>query len=222
MAINLSLELETFGREPLDLNDIMICIVFIMFRGNICHWLRERRIGDCRWFGLLAGKSNIPHDSRRSGAIGSFLHAHHIVWFQHGGSTSWLAQFNPHFALKLHPSITSSSTLHTTLLATFILQHHLPQVYLNMQYLIGGAAALLLTPLALGKSAGQLCRGTAEESDDGNWYCSEVKAITYRNISQSGLYNRTTQVDPDTGRCVHETVAYDGTGPLTPLFGEVL
>ncbi|KAF2800053.1 hypothetical protein K505DRAFT_293566 [Melanomma pulvis-pyrius CBS 109.77] len=91
-----------------------------------------------------------------------------------------------------------------------------------MQYLILRAAVTaLLSPLAVGKTAGQLCRGTSQKADDGNWYCSEVQTITYRNISQSGAYNRTISVDPDTGRCAHETITYPGTGTLTPLLGEL-
>ncbi|KAH7123639.1 putative TOS1-like glycosyl hydrolase-domain-containing protein [Dendryphion nanum] len=52
-------------------------------------------------------------------------------------------------------------------------------------------------------------------------YCAEVQAITYHNISQSGVYNRTTGVDPMTGLCAHETVEYSAAGPLSPLFGEL-
>ncbi|KAH6638068.1 putative TOS1-like glycosyl hydrolase-domain-containing protein [Boeremia exigua] len=65
-------------------------------------------------------------------------------------------------------------------------------------------------PFAHSKTAGQLCAGTAE-----------LQAITYRNISQPGAYNRTTYVDPSTGICGHETVRYPATSSLTPLFGEV-
>lgn len=71
------------------------------------------------------------------------------------------------------------------------------------------------------KTSGELCRGTGGRALDGNWYCAEVQAITYRNISQAGVYNRTTYVDPGTGICGHETISYEGTGQLTPLFGEV-
>lgn len=67
----------------------------------------------------------------------------------------------------------------------------------------------------------QLCRGSASLSD-GNWYCSEVTAITYKNISQPGAYNRTSQVNPDTGICDHEPVSYSGVEYYTPLIGEVL
>ena len=80
--------------------------------------------------------------------------------------------------------------------------------------------ACVLPSLTFAKSAGELCRGHSQFSE-GNWYCSEVQAITYKNISQPGRYNRTTRVNPDTGLCDHEPVSYSGTGSLTPLFGEV-
>lgn len=79
----------------------------------------------------------------------------------------------------------------------------------------------LIARVVFGRTAAQLCRGTAERADDGNWYCSEVTTITYKNISQPGEYNRTTRVNPDTGLCDHEPVAYSGVGPFTPLIGEV-
>ena len=81
--------------------------------------------------------------------------------------------------------------------------------------------ASLTLPFVFGRTSGELCRGTGERASDGNWYCSEVWAITYRNISQPGVYNRTIEVDPQTGICRHERVDYRGTDPLTPLFGEV-
>lgn len=81
--------------------------------------------------------------------------------------------------------------------------------------------ANFILPFACSRTSGELCSGTSQRSADGNWYCSEVWAITYRNISQPGVYNRTTSVDPQTGICSHERVNYEGTGPLTPLFGEV-
>lgn len=80
----------------------------------------------------------------------------------------------------------------------------------------------LLPHLVLCKTAAQLCKGTSVRADDGNWYCSQVKAITYKNISQPGVYKRTTRVNPKTGLCEHEPVAYSGVGPLTPLIGEVI
>jgi hypothetical protein len=45
---------------------------------------------------------------------------------------------------------------------------------------------------------------------------------TSHNISQPGAYHQTVDVDPQTGLCGHERVDYDGTDPLTPLYGEVM
>ncbi|KAK3208568.1 hypothetical protein GRF29_77g1154638 [Pseudopithomyces chartarum] len=92
-----------------------------------------------------------------------------------------------------------------------------------MTYALLGTFCLLclLIQAAHCRTAAQLCRGTAERADDGNWYCAEVTAITYKNISQAGEYNRTTRVNPKTGLCDHEPVAYSGVGPFTPLIGEL-
>jgi hypothetical protein len=78
----------------------------------------------------------------------------------------------------------------------------------------------LLPVIVCGKSSSQLCQDTDTE-ENGNWYCSDVLTITYKNISQAGSYNRTTGVDPDTGLCAHQTISYSGRGSLTPLLGEV-
>jgi hypothetical protein len=90
---------------------------------------------------------------------------------------------------------------------------------INMKHILLVASFTL--PFVDSKTSGELCRGTGQRALDGNWYCSEVWAITYRNISQTGVYNRTTFVNPSTGICGHERVNYGGTDPLTPLFGEV-
>ena len=79
---------------------------------------------------------------------------------------------------------------------------------------------LILAPLIRAKSSGELCVGTASETD-GSWYCAEVDRILYRNISQAGAYNRTKYIDVQKGVCEHEGVEYDGKGEETPLFGEV-
>ncbi|KAI4684604.1 uncharacterized protein J4E88_004044 [Alternaria novae-zelandiae] len=80
-------------------------------------------------------------------------------------------------------------------------------------------SAVILLPLAYSRTAKELCRGTAELSSDGNWYCSEVWAITYRNISQPGAYNRTTTVDPKTGpplQCLPTSGAASISGSTPP------
>lgn len=91
---------------------------------------------------------------------------------------------------------------------------------INMKHILLFASFAL--PFACSKPSAQLCSGTAEQASDGNWYCAEVWAITYRNISQAGVYNQTTFIDPNKGICGHERVNYGGTDPLTPLFGEVV
>jgi hypothetical protein len=91
---------------------------------------------------------------------------------------------------------------------------------MRFPYLLLASSPLLL-PVVHAKPSGELCAGTASETD-GNWYCAEVDKILYKNISQAGAYNRTTHIDIQNGICNHEPVDYPGTGPLTPLFGEVL
>ncbi|KAL8988327.1 MAG: hypothetical protein Q9177_002579 [Variospora cf. flavescens] len=72
-----------------------------------------------------------------------------------------------------------------------------------------GAAAVL----------GQECAlGTAKEIA-GNWYCSEVKAITYSNFPGTGSYNKVVDMDPKTGQCTTEKHAYSGS--LAPLSEEL-
>ena len=60
--------------------------------------------------------------------------------------------------------------------------------------------------------------GTAQEIN-GNWYCSEVSAITYENFPGHGYYNQVTNMDADTGQCSSRTHAYSGS--LSPLNEEV-
>jgi len=88
-----------------------------------------------------------------------------------------------------------------------------------MKYTILVASSIL--PCVYSRTSGELCSRTSERASDGNWYCSEVRAITYRNISQPGFYNRTTDVNPQNGICGHEPVRYGANDPLTPLYGEV-
>ena len=60
--------------------------------------------------------------------------------------------------------------------------------------------------------------GTAQEIN-GNWYCSQVSAITYQNFPGHGYYNRVTNMDADTGECSSQAYAYSGS--LSPLNEEV-
>ncbi|KAL8714794.1 MAG: hypothetical protein Q9220_001307 [cf. Caloplaca sp. 1 TL-2023] len=60
--------------------------------------------------------------------------------------------------------------------------------------------------------------GTARELG-GNWYCSEVKTITYSNFPGSGSYNKITNMDSATGKCTTEKHTYSGS--LAPLNEEL-
>lgn len=51
------------------------------------------------------------------------------------------------------------------------------------------------------------------------WYCSEVKAITYSNFPGTGSYNKVTDMDADSGQCASEKHTYSGS--LAPLSEEV-
>ena len=64
----------------------------------------------------------------------------------------------------------------------------------------------------------QCAAGTAQEID-GNWYCSEVTAITYTNFPGFGSYNKIIDMDENTGKCT--SVRYNYSGSLSPLNEEV-
>ena len=79
--------------------------------------------------------------------------------------------------------------------------------------------ASFATTLFINCVKGQACKaGTAQEIN-GNWYCSEVKAITYKNFPGNGSYNKVTDMNPNTGQC--STEKYDYSGSLAPLNEEV-
>lgn len=89
---------------------------------------------------------------------------------------------------------------------------------MHPQPLVTAFAALL--PYVSAKTSGALCAGSASEAE-GNWYCKEVKKIIFHNISSTGQYLRTTNMDIPNGICSHEQVSYSGVSPESPLFGEV-
>lgn len=53
----------------------------------------------------------------------------------------------------------------------------------------------------------------------GNWYCSAVDSISYRNFPGTGHYNRVVHMDTLTGVCKMEKLVYSGS--LSPLNEEV-
>ena len=92
------------------------------------------------------------------------------------------------------------------------------------QHAVTGTAAIaLITPflilLGANESNAQACAaGTAQEIN-GNWYCSEVNAISYTNLPGNGSYNKVTNMDAATGQCSFEQYGYSGS--LSPLDEEV-
>ncbi|KAF1818948.1 uncharacterized protein K489DRAFT_293708, partial [Dissoconium aciculare CBS 342.82] len=52
-----------------------------------------------------------------------------------------------------------------------------------------------------------------------NWYCSEVKAISYTGVGSAASYKKITSMNPSNGVCSSTPFAY--SGPLSPLNEEV-
>lgn len=75
------------------------------------------------------------------------------------------------------------------------------------------AAALL----AATASADLCAHGSTD--DNGNYYCQEVKAITYTGVGGSGSYNKVTNMDGSSGTCSSTPFGYSGS--LSPLDEEV-
>lgn len=80
------------------------------------------------------------------------------------------------------------------------------------------AVAILSIIFFKGATAQACVAGTAQEIN-GNWYCSEVTAVTYTNFPGSGSYEKITNMDVDTGNC--SSVRYNYSGSLSPLNEEV-
>ena len=64
----------------------------------------------------------------------------------------------------------------------------------------------------------QCAAGSALEIN-GNWYCSEVTAVTYTDFRGVGSYERITDMDAKTGDCA--SARYNYSGSLSPLNEEV-
>ena len=80
--------------------------------------------------------------------------------------------------------------------------------------------SLLIILLALISSTNcQACAAGSAKEVLGNWYCSEVEAITYLNWPGYGQYNRITSMDVETGECTSEPYRYSGS--LSPMNEEV-
>ncbi|KAI9811363.1 MAG: target of Sbf [Pycnora praestabilis] len=79
------------------------------------------------------------------------------------------------------------------------------------------AAGAALTAIISGVNACNDPSVTAVEIA-GNYYCSEVTAITYKNVGGSGSYQATTNMADD-GTCSQASTAY--SGPMAPMDEEV-
>ncbi|KAF6225341.1 hypothetical protein HO173_012826 [Letharia columbiana] len=64
----------------------------------------------------------------------------------------------------------------------------------------------------------QCAAGTAQEIN-GNWYCSEVTAVTYASFPGFGSYEKITDMHANTGDC--SSVRYNYSGSLSPLNEEL-
>ena len=80
------------------------------------------------------------------------------------------------------------------------------------------AVVIFLNNVLDGVTALACAAGTAEEIA-GNWYCSDVRAITYTNFPGHGSYNKITNMDASSGTC--SSVRYNYSGSLAPLNEEV-
>ncbi|KAL8645303.1 MAG: hypothetical protein Q9226_007364 [Calogaya cf. arnoldii] len=65
----------------------------------------------------------------------------------------------------------------------------------------------------------QACAAGTAQQIGGNWYCSEVKAITYSNFPGTGSYDKITNMDASSGQCTSEKQTYRGS--LAPISEEV-
>ena len=84
--------------------------------------------------------------------------------------------------------------------------------------LTGLFLGILLSSLMSGVLAQECAVGTAQLIK-GNWYCSAVDSVSYRNFPGTGHYNRVVHMDTVTGECKMEKFVYSGS--LAPLNEEV-
>ena len=66
----------------------------------------------------------------------------------------------------------------------------------------------------------QACAVGMAQEINGNWYCSEVTAVTYTDFPGFGFYEKITDMDADSGICSSERYNYSGS--LSLLNEEVL
>ncbi|KAM0804083.1 putative TOS1-like glycosyl hydrolase-domain-containing protein [Usnea florida] len=82
---------------------------------------------------------------------------------------------------------------------------------------ITGSAIIFLA--ALEGAVAQACAAGAASESQGNWYCSEVTAVTYVNFPGVGSYEKVTDMEAESGEC--SSVRYEYSGSLSPLNEEL-
>lgn len=71
----------------------------------------------------------------------------------------------------------------------------------------------------LALAAGTVVAGNSNcYQENGNWYCSQVDAISYSNFGTAGQYQKVTEMGP-TGHCNFAGQSYQGG--MAPMDGEV-
>lgn len=73
--------------------------------------------------------------------------------------------------------------------------------------------------LAVSASLAGLTSATSCVQSNGNWYCSQVDAITYSNFGKAGSYNRVSYMNDSTGACEFTSTSYSGS--IAPFDEEV-
>lgn len=86
---------------------------------------------------------------------------------------------------------------------------------------VGTAITAVLIPsfAVFDGATAQACVAGAAQEINGNWYCSEVTAVTYTNFPGCGSYEKITDMDANTGDC--SSMRYNYSGSLSPLNEEV-
>ncbi|KAL2041325.1 hypothetical protein N7G274_005707 [Stereocaulon virgatum] len=84
---------------------------------------------------------------------------------------------------------------------------------------VAGTAVVVAFYLRLRIVNAQACAAGPAQEINGNWYCSEVDAISYANFPGTGYYNKVTDMDESTGECTTERYNYSGS--LSPLDEEL-
>lgn len=85
-----------------------------------------------------------------------------------------------------------------------------------MKYSFGAAAVLLFASTVVADKRDLCSDGSTD--DNGNWYCQEVTAVTYKGVGGDSSYNKITDM-ASSGSCSSTPQAFSGT--MSPLDEEV-